>query len=151
MFSTSSRLISTAAIALTIAGCASTGDTFDNRTAISLGSGAAGALVCNQVFKDRGSRSTLTALCGVGGFFLGRAFTQKSNTVLESNSTGQSSTWNDPDAGQVTMMPTRTYYNESQAPCRDYSTTVTIEGEPSETMHGTACRQADGSWAHNEM
>ena len=66
--------------------------------------------------------------------------------ALETNPTGQSSTWNNPDSGNSgTFTPTRTSYTDSGQPCREYQQTVTIGGE-TQPAYGTACRQADGSW-----
>ncbi len=65
---------------------------------------------------------------------------------LESQRTGQASTWRNPDnrhSGTVT--PTRTYRRESGEHCREFQQTVTIDGR-TERAHGTACRQSDGSW-----
>ena len=66
--------------------------------------------------------------------------------ALETNPTGQSSTWNNPDSGNSgTITPTRTSYTDSGQPCREYQQTATIGGE-TQQAYGTACRQADGSW-----
>jgi surface antigen len=69
----------------------------------------------------------------------------KAAQALESTSTGQSSTWKNPDTGaQYTMTPTRTY-EEAGSPCRDYTVNATVDGKP-EKVQGSACRQSDGSW-----
>ena len=69
--------------------------------------------------------------------------TQKS---LESNQSGQTSTWKNPDSGASgTVTPTRTYQSTAGQPCREYQQTVTIGGK-TETVTGQACRQADGTW-----
>lgn len=120
---------------------------FNKNSTISLGAGALGGLVCNQLFEGHGSRDTWTAICGAGGYFLGQTFTRNSNDVLENNTLGQSSSWNDPDGGKVAMRPTRTYYDNSQRPCRDYRTTVELDGH-TEILTGTACRRPDGTWEH---
>ncbi|MHB8766200.1 MAG: RT0821/Lpp0805 family surface protein [Deferrisomatales bacterium] len=65
---------------------------------------------------------------------------------LETNRTGQGSTWVNPDSGaQVTVTPTRTYQRQGEQTCREYQTEVVIGGR-SEQAYGTACRQPDGSW-----
>lgn len=117
---------------------------FGKDSVVSLGSGLVGALVCNQLFEGHGSRDGWTAACGLGGYFLGRSFTRQSNTVLERNPIGQSASWQDPDGRNVTMTPTKTYYDGS-TPCREYRTTVEIHGQ-TEILTGTACRQTDGTW-----
>ena len=69
----------------------------------------------------------------------------KAAQALENSSTGQQSTWRNPDTGnQYTVTPTRTY-QAGGAPCRDYTVEATVDGKP-EKVQGSACRQADGSW-----
>jgi len=66
---------------------------------------------------------------------------------LESAPTGTTSTWSNPDSGhRGTVTPTRTYRNVSNQDCRDYETTVYIDGRE-ETATGVACRQPDGTWS----
>ena len=69
----------------------------------------------------------------------------KAAQALESTPTGQATTWKNPDTGaSYTMTPTRTV--ESPAgPCRDFTVNGNVDGK-AETVTGTACRQADGSW-----
>ena len=45
--------------------------------------------------------------------------------------------------GSVT--PTATHLSANEQPCREFTTTVNIGGQPQQG-YGTACRQADGSW-----
>jgi len=69
----------------------------------------------------------------------------KAAQALESTPTGQAATWKNPDTGaQYTMTPTKTV-ESSTGPCRDFTVNSMIDGKP-ETVSGTACRQADGSW-----
>ena len=64
---------------------------------------------------------------------------------LEAVRTGVPSTWRNPDTGnQYSVTPTRTF-GTSAGPCRDYTIDALIEGRR-ETVHGTACREPDGSW-----
>lgn len=65
--------------------------------------------------------------------------------AFESAPTGQPVAWSNPDSGHSgTVTPTKTYFDDNQ-PCREYQTTVTIDGK-TEKAFGTACRQTDGSW-----
>jgi surface antigen len=60
--------------------------------------------------------------------------------------THQTAAWTNPDTGityQVT--PIRTYQTTQHRYCREYQTTVIINGE-AQKAYGTACRQPDGSW-----
>jgi len=69
----------------------------------------------------------------------------KAAQALENAPTGQQTTWRNPDSGaQYTIAPTRTY-EAAGAPCRDFTVVSTVEGK-SDTVKGTACRQADGTW-----
>lgn len=66
--------------------------------------------------------------------------------ALESTPTGRSVAWRNPDSGHAgTVKPVRTYQTARGTYCREYQTTVTIEGRQ-ERATGTACRQPDGSW-----
>ena len=66
---------------------------------------------------------------------------------LEGASTGASSSWVNPDSGHSgTFTPVRTYQSAQGQQCREYQTTVTIDGR-TETAYGTACREPDGSWS----
>ncbi|MDA1107675.1 MAG: RT0821/Lpp0805 family surface protein [Proteobacteria bacterium] len=70
----------------------------------------------------------------------------KAQQVLENNRVNQASSWHNPDTGNdVAVTPTRTYTSASGQNCREYNTTITVDGKK-QTAHGTACRQADGSW-----
>jgi surface antigen len=119
--------------------------------------GAAGGLLGSQIGGGTGALAA-TAAGTVLGLFLGsevgksldradRAYAQQTaSQALESNPSGQRSSWSNPDSGHSgTMTPTRTVYADSGQPCRDYETTVTIDGR-TETATGRACRQNDGTW-----
>ena len=43
------------------------------------------------------------------------------------------------------VTPTKQYTSSSNQYCREYTTTVTVEGKQ-QTGYGTACKQADGQW-----
>ena len=67
-------------------------------------------------------------------------------TALETNRTGASSTWSNPDTGHSgSVTPTETYRTDDGRYCREFQQTVTIGGE-TQNAYGTACRQPDGSW-----
>ena len=119
--------------------------------------GALGGLLGSQVGGGKG-RLAATAAGSVLGLFLGsevgksldkadRLYAQRTaNQAFESNQIGQTSTWSNPDSGHSgSVTPTRTVYTTPEQPCRDYETTVTIDGR-SETATGRACRQSDGTW-----
>ncbi len=71
---------------------------------------------------------------------------QAAQQSLETQSSGTTSTWNNPDSGHSgTFTPVRTYETEAGAYCREFQQTVTIGGN-TEEAYGIACRQPDGSW-----
>lgn len=119
--------------------------------------GVAGGLLGSQIGGGKG-RLAATAAGTVLGVFLGSSIgksldkadrtyaNQTANGALESNPSGRTSTWSNPDSGHSgTVTPTRTVYESGGLPCRDYETTVTIDGR-TETAVGRACRQSDGTW-----
>ncbi len=59
---------------------------------------------------------------------------------------GQTIAWNNPDSGnRGTITPVRDGYAQSGSYCREYRTTVTIDGRREDAL-GTACQQPDGTW-----
>jgi surface antigen len=116
-----------------------------------------GALTGSQIGGGKGKLAAV-AIGALAGAYLGSevgksldradrlAMEQTSQTALESNRSGQASSWNNPDSGHSgTVTPTRTYQTASGGPCREYQQTVTIDGK-TEQAYGRACRQSDGSW-----
>jgi surface antigen len=66
--------------------------------------------------------------------------------AFETAPSGQSTGWSNPDSGNHgTITPTRTFQSGNNEYCREFQQTVVIGGEE-EQAHGTACRQANGSW-----
>jgi surface antigen len=118
---------------------------------------AAGGLLGSQFGGGAGALAA-TAIGVLGGAFLGSEIgksmdttdrqeaARTQNVALESNRTGVASTWSNPDTGNTgTITPIRTYQASSGQNCREYRHDVRI-GDKSETVIGTACRQADGTW-----
>lgn len=71
---------------------------------------------------------------------------QTTQQSLEYGRAGTTSAWSNPDNGHSgTITPTRTYQANNGQNCREYKTTVNIDGQ-TEEAHGTACREADGTW-----
>ena len=144
-------------LALTTA-CESTGSGTKENTGRFLGGatgGALGAAACS------GSDVGVQILCGVGGALLGGFVggevgasmdevdrikaAQTYQYALETQPTGSSSGWANPDTGnRGTVVPTETYYRGEQ-PCREFYHDVVIGGK-TERVFGTACRRPDGTW-----
>ncbi len=119
--------------------------------------GIGGAFIGAQVGKGSG-QLVATAAGALLGAYLGNSigasldaadlsyYDKTSQTALESNKVGQTSTWKNPDSGNSgTVTPTRTFENASKQYCREYTQTIQVGGK-TERAYGTACRQADGSW-----
>ena len=118
---------------------------------------ALGGLVGSQIGGGTGNKVAIGAGVLAGGFLgnrIGKKLSCKdqeyhyntTQNALEHQPTGQASTWANPDSGhsgQVT--PTKTYVSENGKPCREFTQTVTVDGEE-EQVKATACRQEDGTW-----
>ncbi|MDX1519163.1 MAG: glycine zipper 2TM domain-containing protein [Gammaproteobacteria bacterium] len=142
-------LITTAVVAssLVLAGCNPSKQ--DYGTLIGAGTGA---FVGSQIGSGTGQLAAVAIGALLGGYIGGNIGKNmddldryRTQQALESTPTGQTVGWRNPDSNigyQVT--PTRTYESTS-GPCRDYTTEAVIDGRP-EVLHGTACRQADGTW-----
>jgi surface antigen len=114
--------------------------------------GVLGGVLGSEV--GRGHSRTAAIILGtiagaaVGGT-VGRSMDEtdrlKTSAALESVRTGVPSTWRNPDTGyQYSVTPTKTY-DSAAGPCREYTVDALIGGKK-ETVYGSACRQADGSW-----
>lgn len=65
---------------------------------------------------------------------------------LEYNKTNQAADWVNPDTSHTgTVVPVLTFVNNLGEPCREFITTITIDGEQQQG-YGTACRQTNGTW-----
>ncbi len=114
--------------------------------------GIAGGVLGNQIGHGSGRTAAVIAGTMIGamaggaiGAHMDEADRLRTQRVLETTPTYQSSSWSNPDSGaQYTVTPTKTY-ETSQGPCREYETEAYIDGRR-ETVIGNACRQADGSW-----
>lgn len=148
------KVILAAVFATVISACTTTPDgrvvpdseIFGKESVIPLGGGILGAVICRELFDGHGSRDGWTAACGAAGYFASKAFVKQHNRALEYNKVGQTSSWQDPDGAYHSVTPTRTYSNQSGAPCREFRQTVEIDGKQ-EILTGSACRQNDGTWA----
>lgn len=141
-------------LSLGLAACESAGT---KETIGTIGGAAAGGLVGSQIGGGSGQLAA-TAIGVLLGAFIGNEVgksldkadqayaTNTAGNALESNTSGQTSTWSNPDSGNSgTITPTQTSYSESGEPCREYQQTVVIGGEMQEA-YGTACRNPDGTW-----
>ncbi|MEN8179135.1 MAG: RT0821/Lpp0805 family surface protein [Pseudomonadota bacterium] len=114
--------------------------------------GVLGGLLGSQVGRGDGRIAAIiigtmagTAIGGTIGQSMDEVDRMKTNHSLETVRTGVPSRWKNPDTGNsYTVTPTRTY-EQTGAPCREYTIDAIIGGKQ-EKVYGTACRQPDGSW-----
>ncbi|MFP6730358.1 MAG: RT0821/Lpp0805 family surface protein [Alphaproteobacteria bacterium] len=116
-----------------------------------------GGLAGSQIGSGTGQLAAIGAgvlLGGLLGSEVGRSLDKADEAYLANNAqstletapTGASSSWVNPDSGNSgSLTPTHTYATASGQPCREYHSTVTIDGQ-TEDVYGTACREPDGSW-----
>lgn len=119
-----------------------------------LGGGAAGGLLAAAAGASPAGIAGGVILGGLIGGAIGdrmdaadrREAAETAQRAMETAPAGTSVAWNNPDSGNSgTVSPTRTYQSESGQYCREYHSTVTIDGEENKS-YGTACRQPDGTW-----
>jgi surface antigen len=115
-----------------------------------------GGIVCDALghqIVDRSSRTPATTEGVSLGTFLGRGSGPgmhlidelKTAEALESSCDGHATAWRNADTGRrYSVKPTRTYPGQTGR-CRDFTTVIEIEGRE-HVIHGTACRQPDGTW-----
>jgi surface antigen len=118
---------------------------------------ALGGLVGSQIGGGTGNKIAIGAGVLAGGYFgnkvsksLSCADQEKhystTQSALESQKSGETSTWINPDTGHKgEVTPTRTYQSTKGIPCREFTQTIYVEGEH-EKVEGKACRTPDGNW-----
>ncbi len=150
------RITSVALLSLLLGACQNMQDNPKQTGGTIIGAGL-GALIGSQVGGGKG-RLAAVALGTLGGAYFGaevgksldkadRMYAERSaQSSLEYDKTGQTSTWQNPDSGNSgTFTPRDTYKTASGDDCREFETTVKIDGRD-ETATGRACRQPDGTW-----
>lgn len=151
---TSTRMLLVSAAVL-LAGC---GSIDHPKQAVGTVAGAAGGAFAGQMFGGGKGRLAATAggtlLGALIGGNIGRsldradiAYLQRAqHQALEYAPAGAGVAWANPATGHSgTVTPHGTYQHAAGNYCREYTTTVLIGGWH-EQVHGTACRQMDGSW-----
>ncbi len=142
-----------ALLAILTSGCATMQE--NPKTTIgAAGGGALGGLIAAAA----GGSGAAIAASVIGGILVGglvgnlldqrdkQMAAEAANRAMETAPTGKPVAWKNPDSGHSgTVTPTRTYQTANGNYCRDYQTTVTIDGKQ-ERASGTACRQPDGTW-----
>ncbi|MEE9606279.1 MAG: hypothetical protein V3U03_00965 [Myxococcota bacterium] len=144
-------------VAFVLSGCQSTyqsmADNPKTTTGAALGA-AGGGLIAAAAGGGAAGIIGGVLIGGLLGGAIGNALDQRDKDLalranqqaLESNRTGQTSSWHNPDSGHSgTFTPTSTYQNSAGQNCREGRQTVKIGDETHEAIE-TYCRQPDGSW-----
>ncbi|RJS93752.1 RT0821/Lpp0805 family surface protein [Salinisphaera sp. Q1T1-3] len=150
MNKTLTTLAAAAMAVVMLGGCANSG--WNNSDTGTLLGGAAGGALGSQIGSGTGSTiaTVVGTLAGAAlGNRVGQHFDQKDRrqfgSALESNQTGNTSRWTNPDTNDTySVTPTQTYQQGNQ-PCRKFTMNANVNGSP-EKVNGTACRQSDGTW-----
>ncbi|WP_135076957.1 RT0821/Lpp0805 family surface protein [Terasakiella sp. SH-1] len=141
-----------------LAACQTTMEDNPKETLGTILGAAAGAVIGSNMGKGKGN-TVGVALGTLAGAWLGSSIGRSMDELdkmkmerttqeaLENKPVGETSSWSNPDSGNYgSVTPTKTYYEPARTePCREYSSTVTIDGQL-ETISGTACRRPDGTW-----
>ena len=150
-----------AALLLTVAlgACTNNGiGGMGNKELIGTAAGAALGGWAGSSIGNGGSRLATTAagvfVGGLIGNQIGRYMDEQDQQLarraeyeaLERYPDGRQSRWDNPNNGNYGYsVPERTYQTNNGQYCREYQTTIVVDGRP-QSGHGTACRQPDGSW-----
>lgn len=159
MCKTRKTMASLAILALLASGCggvhggAQSGSGQINQIGGGLLGGIAGGIAGAQIGGGSGRVAAIiggailgAALGSYAGGYMDRMDQQLVNKTLESQPTGQTSQWKNPDSGhQYHVTPVNTYQKPSGQYCREFVTQVEVGGK-TEQAYGTACRMPDGSW-----
>ncbi|TVQ98632.1 MAG: hypothetical protein EA399_10510 [Desulfovibrionales bacterium] len=114
-----------------------------------IGGGIAGAQIgagSGRVAAIIGGTILGAALGSYVGGYMDRMDQQQVNRTLETQPTGQTSQWRNPDTGNnFRVTPVNTFQRTDGQYCREFVTEVEVGGRL-EQAYGTACRMPDGSW-----
>ncbi|WP_244148831.1 RT0821/Lpp0805 family surface protein [Desulfonatronum thioautotrophicum] len=114
-----------------------------------IGGGIAGAQIgagSGRVAAIIGGTILGAALGSYVGGYMDRMDQQQVTRTLETQPTGQTSQWRNPDTGNnFRVTPVNTFQRTDGQYCREFVTEVEVGGRI-EQAYGTACRMPDGSW-----
>ena len=143
-------IIASLGLFLAISGCA-TQQGQQEQTGAIIG-GALGGILGSQVGGGRGTTAAIivgtiagAAIGGNVGRTMDEVDRMRMAQTLETQPTGSSTQWSNPDSGaNYTVTPTRTF-ETNQQPCREFTMDAVIDGQV-ERVTGTACRTPGGEW-----
>lgn len=142
-------LIAVSVAALMLGACESNPSKQD----VGMVSGAVlGGVIGHQIGGGSGKALATIGGAALGGFIgsrIGRKMDEddqrKATQALETSPDERATSWRNPNTGQSYSVTPKRTHERADGPCRDFDTTTEIDGRK-ETVHGTACRQADGTW-----
>jgi surface antigen len=152
------KILAVIAIITSLAACE--GGSVNKQSAGTILGGIGGAVVGAQFGGGTGQLVGVAAGTLIGaaignsiGASLDRAdrtyYSSSVQSTMESNMSGQTSTWRNPDSGNYgTITPTKTIKKDDRY-CREYTQTIHVGGKK-QNAYGTACRQPDGTWQLSE-
>ena len=156
-----SKLIVSAAVALTVAACAGSPDGSGpgprENTGTLLGAGSGALLGAAVAGGGPGNRLAGAAIGGLlGGLIcnrIGAAMDDEDKQrayaaqmeALERGPSGAPVSWRNPDSGRYGSIVPGPAYDQRGMKCRSFTHTIYIDGQP-QTARGSACRNPDGSW-----
>ena len=155
-----STLGAVVALTLSLGACAQSGGYGTKETFGTLAGAALGGWAGSTIGSGTGNLAATAAGVMLGGLIgnqIGRGLDESDQRsalwseqqALESMPDGRASQWSNPNNGNYGYTtPQSTYQTSSGGYCRDYETTIVVDGR-AETGRGTACRQADGTWRVN--
>lgn len=126
-----------------------------NKRDVGTAAGVVGGAVLGSTIGGGSGRAVAMIAGGLLGGALGNSiggsldnadqasYDRASQRAMESGST---QTWRNSESGNYgTIRPNKRYRNADGQYCREYTQSIIIDGR-SHKGHGTACREADGTW-----
>ncbi len=119
-----------------------------------LGGAAVGGVIAGIAGASPAWIAGSTILGAVAGGLLGDYLTkddreqhaQSSYDAFETKDTGGETSWSNPESGNGGTTKIDAVYRTSEGKlCKDFTQTIEADGR-SETMRGTTCQEADGTW-----
>ncbi len=150
------RFAAAAVLVVALVGCENAQNNPKQSIGTLVGAGL-GALAGSQIGSGKGQLAAVAigALAGAwAGSEIGKSLDKADRQYaertdqnsLEYNQTGQEQAWKNPDSGHSgTFTPTATYQLDNGTNCREFETTIYVDGEK-ESGVGRACRRPDGIW-----
>lgn len=121
-----------------------------NRAQSGAGMGAAGGAIIGQAIGHNTEATLIGVLVGTMiGYMMGNEMDkydrEQLNHTYERGVSGQTSTWQNPDTGNIYSVTPEPATTGLSGPCRKAEIEAIIDGKK-ETTYTTACREPNGQW-----